>query len=158
MMNPSNFTRFCPDTGLSISAKFPAKFGPDSARCWESTDLGHIWRTIGQMWAAATRIIPERVLSACRVVLPVGIVRRGGRFGGPEPPWGAVRRAGWAGSGADVLRPLGLEACARFPRKRAPPSRPAFARAMSFKNDIVVDCRGHLLGRLCSIIGKEILG
>mmetsp|Transcript_104922 Transcript_104922/g.292017 ORF Transcript_104922/g.292017 Transcript_104922/m.292017 type:complete len:204 (+) Transcript_104922:76-687(+) len=28
---------------------------------------------------------------------------------------------------------------------------------VSFKNEIVVDCRGHLLGRLCSIIGKEIL-
>mmetsp|Transcript_126630 Transcript_126630/g.366548 ORF Transcript_126630/g.366548 Transcript_126630/m.366548 type:complete len:202 (+) Transcript_126630:88-693(+) len=28
---------------------------------------------------------------------------------------------------------------------------------MSFMKEVVVDCRGHLLGRLCSIIAKEIL-
>uniref|UniRef100_A0A7S2NVN0 60S ribosomal protein L13a n=1 Tax=Zooxanthella nutricula TaxID=1333877 RepID=A0A7S2NVN0_9DINO len=28
---------------------------------------------------------------------------------------------------------------------------------MSFQQQVVVDCRGHLLGRLCSVIAKEIL-
>ena len=26
-----------------------------------------------------------------------------------------------------------------------------------FENTVVVDCRGHLLGRLCSIIAKELM-
>merc|ERR1712205_41174 len=28
---------------------------------------------------------------------------------------------------------------------------------MGFENTVVVDCRGHLLGRLCSIIAKELM-
>ena len=29
--------------------------------------------------------------------------------------------------------------------------------AMSFKGEIVVDCRGHLLGRLASVVAKELV-